>query len=151
MSQRRTSRDQPHLPIPIYARYRRCDPQRLVHIEAPTTYLTHLSLGTYLHTFLSFSTTIISSIPSIAIYTIHSLTQTQTQTLQAKIPYLTYPEFLSYQSIQSVNWSLAVQTRDPRLTSGIREGGGCKQRGRITLLPIMGNFSKKKKLVLLNA
>lgn len=78
--------------LPIHARYRRCNPQRLVHIEAPTTYLTHLSLGTYVLTFFFFSTTVISSIP-FNCYLHHSLahTQTQTQTLQAKIPYLTLP------------------------------------------------------------
>lgn len=73
MSQRRTSGDQPHLPIPIHARYRRCDPQRLVHIEAAASYLPHTPQSRYLYTFLFFSTTVISSIPSIAIYIIHSL------------------------------------------------------------------------------
>lgn len=127
MSQRRTSRDQPHLPIPtpIHARYRRCDPQKLLHIEAPID-LTHLSLGTYLHTFLSFSTTVIPSIPSIAIYIIHSLRHRLRLRLRHckpnTLPYLTYPEFLSCQSIQSVNWSLAVS--DSRSKTHKRHPGG---------------------------
>lgn len=54
--------------------------------------LTHLSLGTYVHTFLFFSTMVTSSIP-FNCYLHHSLAQTQTQTqkLRAKIPYHTLP------------------------------------------------------------
>lgn len=99
------------------------------------TCLTHLSLGTYLHTFLSFSTTVISSIPSIAIHTIHSLRHRHRH---CKPKYLTsphLPRISSYQSIQSVNWSLAVQTRDPRLTSGIREGEVANNDGGLPYYP----------------
>lgn len=151
MSQRRTSRNQPHLPIPIHARYRRCDPQKLLHIEAPATSLTHLSLGTYVHTFFFFSTTVISSIPSIAIHTIHSL-RLRLRLRNCEPKYLTIPTQNFKLSIRPVRELVAgcfrLEIQDSQAAPG---RGGCKQRGRITLLPIMGNLSKKKKkLVLLN-
>lgn len=114
--------------------------------------LTHFSLGTYVHTFFFFSTTVISSIP-FNCYLHHSLAQTQTQTqkLQAKIPYHTSPIQNFESSIHPVRELVAgcfkLEIQDSQAASG---RGGCKQRRRITLLPIMGNFSKKKKLVLLN-
>lgn len=52
MSQRRTSRNQPHLPIPIHARYRRCDSQKLVHVEAAASYLPHTPQSRYVRTYL---------------------------------------------------------------------------------------------------
>lgn len=123
MSQRRTSRNQPHLPIPIHARYRRCDSQKLLHIEAPID-LTHLSLGTYVHTFLSFSTTVISSIP-FNCYPYHSFAQTQTQTqkLQAKIPYLTLPTQNFKLSIHPVR-ELVAGCSDSRSKTHKRHSGG---------------------------
>lgn len=139
MSQRRTSRNQPHLPIPIHARYRRCDPQKLVHVEAPTTYhLPHTPQSRYVPTYLFLFLHNGNLFYPFNCYPYHSLAQTQTQTqkLQAKYyTYLTYPEFLSYQSIQSVNWSLAVQTRDPRLTSGIRDGEVANNDGGLPYYP----------------
>lgn len=116
------------------------------------TCLTHLSLGTYVHTFFFFSTTVISSITSIAIHTIHSLRH-RPRLRNCKpnpIPYLTLPTQNFKLSIHPVR-ELVAGCSDSRYKTHKRHsgGGGCKQRGRITLLPTMGNFSKKK-LVLLN-
>lgn len=121
-------------------RYRRCESQKLVHIEAPT----HLSLGTYVHTFFFFSTTVISSIP-FNCYPYHSLAQTQTRTLQAKyltLPYLPRIFKLSIHPVRElVAGCFRLKIQDSQAASG---RGDCKQRGRITLLPIRGNFSKKE-------
>lgn len=127
MSQRRTSRDQPHLPIPIpipipiHARYRRCDPQKPLHIEAPID-LTHLSLGTYIHTFFFFSTTVISSIP-FNCYLYHSLTQTQTQKQQAKYLTLPYLPRIFKLSIHPVR-ELVAGCSDSRSKTHKRHPGG---------------------------
>lgn len=88
------------------------------------TCLTHLSLGTYLHTFFFFSTTVISSIP-FNCYLHHSLAQTQTQTqkLQAKYhTYLTLPTQNCKLSIRPVRELVAgcfrLEIQDSQAASG---------------------------------
>lgn len=122
MSQRRTSRNQPHLPIPIHARYRRCDPQRLVHVEAAASHLPHTPQSRYLHTFLSFSTTVISSIP-FNCYLHHSLAQTQTQTQTLQTKSYTLPTQNFKLSIHPVR-ELVAGCSDSRSKTHKRHSGG---------------------------
>lgn len=152
MSQRRTSRNQPQLPIPIHARYRRCDSQKLVHIEAPTTYLTHLSLGTYipyippfvlLHNGNLFYPFQLLSIP----FTRSDSDSDSDTASQNTIPYL--PRISSYQSIQSVNWSLAVSDSRSKTHKRHPGGGVANNEGELPYYPSWV-ICQKKKLVLLN-
>lgn len=142
MSQRRTSRDQPHLPIPIHARYRRCDPQKLLHIEAPTTYLTHLSLGTYVRTYIPFILLHNGNLfYHFNCYLHRSFTRsdsdTDTETAsQNTLPDLTYPEFSSHQSIQSVNWSLAVSDSRSKTHKRHPGGGIANNEGELPCYPL---------------
>lgn len=92
------------------------------------TCLTYLSLGTYIPTFLFFSTirdwTGPTSIP-FNCYPYHSLAQTQTQTqkLQAKIPYHTLPTQNFKSSIRPVR-ELVAGCSDSRSKTYKRHPGG---------------------------
>lgn len=153
MSQRRSSRNQPHLPIPIHARYRRCDPQKLVHVEAAASYLPHTPQSRYVPTYLFVllhNGNLFYPFQLLSIPFTRSDSDSDTETA-SQIPYIPYlPRISSYQSIQSVNWSLAVSDSRSKTRKRHSGGGDCKQRRIITLLPIRGNFSKRKKLVLLS-
>lgn len=90
------------------------------------TCLTHLSLGTYVHTFLSFSTIRGRTyFYPFNCYPYHSLAQTQTQTqkLQAKIPYIPYLPRIFKLSIHPVR-ELVAGCSDSRSKTHKRHPGG---------------------------
>lgn len=127
---------------------------KLFHVEAAASILPHTPQSRYVPTYLFVLLHNGNLFYPFNSYPYHSLaqTQTQTQTLQAK--------YLTIHTLPTQNFKLSIhpvrelvascfrlEIQDSQAASG---RGGCKRRGRITLLPIMGNFSKKKKLVLLN-
>lgn len=87
------------------------------------TCLTHLSLGTYLNTFFFFSTTVISSIPSIAIHIIHSLRHRHRNCKPNTLPYLTLPTQNFKLSIHPVR-ELVAGCSDSRSKTHKRHPGG---------------------------
>lgn len=111
----------------MHARYRRCDPQKLVHVEAAASYLPHTPQSRYVRTYLfvllhngnPFYPFQLLSIPFT-----RSDSDSDSETA-SQIPYLTIPHLpriSSYQSLQSVNWSLAVS--DSRSKTHKRHPGG---------------------------
>lgn len=89
------------------------------------TCLTHLSLGTYVHTFFFFSTTVISSIP-FNCYPYHSLTHSDSDSdteTASQIPYYTLPTQNFKLSIHPVR-ELVAGCSDSRSKTYKRHPGG---------------------------
>lgn len=121
---------------------------KLFHVEAAASYLPHTPRSRYVPTYLFVlfhNGNLFYPFQLLSIPFTRSDSDSDTETAsQNTLPYLTYPEFSSYQSIQSVNWSLAVSDSRSKTHKRHPGGGVANNEGELPYYP-SGVISQRRR------